>query len=94
MLVVELMRNVRQNPSGNNNIVADCREGMSKIPRIHIQHCYREANKCADALARRGAFLSCDFFVFDALPIDVALLLSLDAAGMMYERSIATASGF
>lgn len=45
MLVVDLIRNARQNPSGNNNIVADCREGMIEIPRVQIWHCYREANK-------------------------------------------------
>ena len=32
---------------------------------------------------------SCDFFVFDSPLTDVALLLSLDTAGMFYERSIA-----
>ena len=36
---------------------------------------------------------SCDFFVFDSPPADVALLLSLDAARMLYERSIAFVSG-
>ena len=80
------------NPNGNNNIVADCREGMTRTPRVHIQRCYRETNKCADALARRGALLPCDFFVFDSPPADVAFLLSLDAAGMLYERSIASVS--
>nr|POE45635.1 putative ribonuclease h protein [Quercus suber] len=70
MFVVDLIRNTRQNPSGINNIVADCRQGMRKIPRVHIQHCYREANKS-----------------------NVALLLSLDAAGTMYEGSIANVSG-
>ena len=50
------------NPNGNNNIVADCREGMTRTPRVHIQHCYRETNKCADALVRWGALLPCDFF--------------------------------
>ena len=33
-------------------------------------------------------FKSCDFFIFDSPPVDVALLLSLDAAGMLYEHSI------
>ena len=31
---------------------------------------------------------SCDFFIFDSPPADVALLLSLDAVGMLYEHSI------
>ena len=79
MLVVELIRNASHNPNGNNNIVVDCREGMSRILRVQIQHCYRGANKCADALARRGVLIPCDFLDFDSPPVDVALLMSLDA---------------
>ena len=92
MLVIDLIRNTNHNPNGNNNLVADCGEGMARIPRVKIQHCYREANKCADALARRGALLPCNFLVFDSPPANVALLLSLDDAGFLYERSVAPAS--
>ena len=92
MLVVNLLRSTNHNPNGNNNLVADCREGMARIPRVKIQHCYREANKCADALARRGVLLPCNFLVFDSPLVDVALLLSLDDAGLLYERSVALAS--
>ena len=63
MLVVNLLRSTNHNPNGNNNLVADCREGLARIPKVKIQHCYREANKCVDALARRGALLPCNFLV-------------------------------
>ena len=92
MLVVNLLRSTNHNPNGNNNLFADCREGLVRIPRVKLQHCYREANKCADALARRGALLSCNFLVFYSPPADVTLLLSLDNAGFLYERSVAPAS--
>ena len=36
--------------------------------------------------------LPCNFLVFDSPPADVALLLSLDDAGLLYERSVAPAS--
>ena len=55
---------------------------------VKIQHCYREANKCADALARRGAILSQDFVIFLEPPADVSLLLSLDVAGVAFDRSV------
>ena len=45
-----------------------------------------EANKCADALARRGAVLSHDFVIFQSPPSDVSLLFSLDADGTTYKR--------
>ena len=68
MLVIDLIRSMNHNPNGNNNLIADCREGMARIPRVHIQHCYREANKCVDALIRRGTLLPCYFIVFDFHP--------------------------
>ena len=67
---------------------------MSRISRVQIQHCYREAHKCADALARRGALLPHNFLVFDSPLADVALLLSLDAARTLSECSNASVSSF
>ena len=55
---------------------------------VKIQHCYREANKCDDALARRGAILSQDFVIFLEPPADVSLLLSLDAAGVAFDQFV------
>ena len=55
---------------------------------VQVQHCYREANICADALARRGALLPQDFVVFLDPPMEVSLLLSLDSAGVAYDRCI------
>lgn len=92
MLVVNLLRKEGHNPNGNDTIIADYKEGLSKIPRVRVQHCYREANKCADALTRRGALLPQDFVLFSFPPADVALLLSLDATGTMYKRSCAPLS--
>ena len=64
--------------------------GTRIIPSVRIQHCYREGNKCADALARRGAFLSQDFSIFLDPPSDVALLFSLDATGAVYDRFVSS----
>ncbi|XP_075674795.1 uncharacterized protein LOC142643985 [Castanea sativa] len=85
-LVVDLLLKDESSPNGNEVIMADCKEGLKRIPRVKIQHCFREANKCADALARRGAVSPHDFVVFQFPPADVALLASLDAAGTLYER--------
>ena len=67
-------------------VIANCKKGLQKIPRARIQHCYRELNKCADALVRRGALLSQDFVIFHFPPVDVSLLINLDAVRTMYER--------
>lgn len=63
-LVVDLLKNELDNPNRIDVLVTDCKESMRAIPCVRIQHCYREANKCADALARKGAWLSQDFSIF------------------------------
>ncbi|KAL0009032.1 hypothetical protein SO802_010534 [Lithocarpus litseifolius] len=82
-LVVDLLLKGEGKTYGNDVLIADCKEGLKKISRVRIQHCYREANKCADALARRGALLSQYFVIFQSPPVDVALLVGLDAMGTM-----------
>ena len=67
-------------------VIVDCKEGLQKIPRARIQHCYRELNKCVDALVRRGDLLSQDFVIFHFPPVDVSLLINLDAIRTMYEH--------
>ena len=80
-LVVDLLHKEVRNHNGLDAILGDCKAGLRDIPVVKIQHCYREANKCADALARRGALLSQDFVIFLEPPSNVSLLLSLDAVG-------------
>jgi len=85
-LVVDLLMKDERSSNGNEVIIADYKEGLKRIPRVRIQHCFREANKCANALARKGAVSPHDFVVFPFPPADVALLASLDAVGTLYER--------
>lgn len=51
-------------------------------------HYYKKANKFADALARRGALLAQDFSIFIQPLDDVALLLSLDSVGTLYDHLV------
>jgi len=89
-LIVDLL----QKEDGHQNcigaLVSDCKSELGAIPMVQIQHCYQEVNKCADALARRGALLSQDFVVFLDPLVEVSLLLSLDSAGVAYDRCIPT----
>ena len=52
------MQKELDHPNGIDVLVANCRKFLKDIPLVRIKHCYKEANKCADALARRGALLS------------------------------------
>ena len=57
-----------------------------------MEHVFREANFCADALARRGVFQTKDFAILDAPPsIDIISYVNSDANGLYYGRlTIAT----
>ena len=87
-LVVNLLHKEDRNQNGLDAILGDCKEGLRDILVVKIQHCIREANKCANALARRGAILSQDFVIFLEPPTEVSLLLSLDAAGVAFDQFV------
>ena len=63
-IVVDLLLKGEEKTHGNDVLIADCKEGLKKIQRVQIQHCYREANKCVDTLVRKGVLLSQDSVVF------------------------------
>ena len=86
--IVELMQKEDCNQNSIDALVRNYKSGLREIPLVQIQLCYREANKYTNALARRGALLPQDFVVFLEPPADVAFLLSLDSAGMVYEHSV------
>ena len=87
-LFVDLLQNEDSHQNCIDALVSDCKSELRAIPMVQIQHCYREANKCTDALARRGALLSQDFVVFLDPLVEVSLLLSLDSTGVCYDRCI------
>ncbi|KAK7828809.1 putative ribonuclease h protein [Quercus suber] len=87
-LLVDLLGKANDSSSSNNPILADCKEGLKLIPHVKIKHCFREVNKCADALARHGALLNVDYFVFLSPPIKVLLLVNLDNSGVTFDHSV------
>ena len=67
-------------------IMEDCRLMASRIPQRRFRHIYREANKCADFLARLGLLLDSEFVVFSSPPVDLASLLEADAVGLFVNK--------
>jgi len=57
-LIVDLLQKEDGRQNCIDALVSDCKTELGAIPMVQIQHCYGEANKCVDALARRGALLS------------------------------------
>ena len=46
-----------------------------------MMHCFREANRCADALAQKCPIIQQDFVVYDSPPVDIVMLLYYDQIG-------------
>ena len=86
--VVQLLAN----PSSSNlcalPLLDDCRKLVSQIGQVRISHCFREANCCADFLARLANHQDSCFVLHHDLPVDLLGLLSSDRAGVYHIRSI------
>ena len=67
-VVVDLMCNAETLKNDNAAIVADCRLLLSQFPQVKVSHCYREANRCADALTRLGCSQVPDFMYLNSPP--------------------------
>ena len=69
-----------------SSIMNDCRHMATWIPQKRFRHIYREANRCADFLARIGTLLESDFIVFSSLLMDLVSILEADANGLYVNR--------
>ena len=67
-VVADLMCNAETLKNDNATIVADCRHLLSQFPQVKVSHCYCEANRRADALARLGCSQGPDFMYLNSLP--------------------------
>ena len=78
------------NPNQANNIISaildDCRQMMIQIPQIRVRHCYREANRCANKLARMGVQQLVDFCLYEDSPQELHPDLEFDNFGSYVNR--------
>ena len=69
-----------------SGLVDDCRYQLLQLPQVRILYCYREANACADALARLGATGDGGDSLFVSPPHTVIPLLNFDFLGKHRDR--------
>ena len=74
-----------------NSIISDCRSLLSQLRHVKISHIYREANRCADALARMGGRLQSNFVTFANCPQKLAFVYDEDLKGICFPRTISFA---
>ena len=67
-------------------ILDDCRHLASRFHQIQFSHCYRQANRCADMLARIGADQEAEFILFSSPPVDLFKALEDDCNGVYFNR--------
>ena len=93
-LVVEVdaqaVVDVLKNNDYVNNVVSplldDCRKLTASFRRIQFKHCYRQANRCADWLARRGAVQDNVTMSFVSPPVDIVNVFEDDLNGVLSFR--------
>ena len=61
-----------------STVMEDCKLLASQIPQVRFRHCYREANRCANALAHMRGSQATDFVFLACLPMDLVKILDFD----------------
>ena len=69
-----------------SSLIDDCRNLMKNIHQIRLKQCFREANRCVDALAKFGTTMEEDFIVFKSSPVFILNLLHYDKMGLTQDR--------
>ena len=69
-------------------LLNDCRNLVREIPNKQVIHIFREANQCADAMAKLGASSTTSFVVFLHPPPVVERILADDKASLCCNRLI------
>ena len=85
-VVMDALNSPNSPNSFSSSILKECKHMANRLPQKIFRHVYREANKCADLLARIGLLLDNDFIVFSSPPMDLASFLEADANGLYVNR--------
>lgn len=75
---VDILQSNQKTNNSFSPILIDCRLLLINFPQSRVRHVFREANFCADALARGGVSQAEDFDVFDNPPSNVNSFVILD----------------
>ena len=85
--IVEVLQNSGYVNHVISPILDDCRQLITRFQNIRIKHCFRQANQCADGLARMSFSLNADFLLFDSPPVDIIDVFEGDLIGRSVPRS-------
>ena len=80
LVAVELINSITTPNVFLSSIVTDCRYLMESFEHSSLKHIYREANGCADLLAKAGCAQFLDFISFPIAPAHVLEALAFDVS--------------
>ena len=69
-------------PTNIMPLIYDCKNLLEQEWEVHMQHVFREANSCADALAKRGTHLQTRMTMYSKCPNFVYLSYMRDLTGL------------
>ena len=84
--IVDALQNADYVNNGISPILDDCRLLMTRFSRLRVKHCYREANKVADNLARMKISNNPELIYFQSPPMDTVSVFENDFRGMYFNR--------
>ena len=77
-VIVELLNGAECPNQSYSLLLNDCRSLIARLLQVRVGHVYREANQCADLLAKRGCSMMENFAVFDFPPsADMLILIKM-----------------
>jgi len=72
-------------------LLNDCKSMLNRFQQVQVNHIFREANSCADAMAKRGCLQQETFVMFNSPPsLDISSFITSDANGVYYIRRYAS----
>lgn len=94
-VVVDLVLSRKSSNSPYSSLLNDCGFLLNRFQQVKVSHAFREANCCADSLAKGGCYLLEDFVVLELPPNDsFYVMLNSDAFGLYSLRLLANTSPF
>ena len=81
-VVVDALSSLAQSNENQYALLDDCRKLSTRFRHIRFNHCYREANRCANSLDRKGDAQRDDFILFNNPPVDLEACFNFDLNGL------------
>ncbi|KAK9990739.1 hypothetical protein SO802_025724 [Lithocarpus litseifolius] len=90
-VIVKMLNNADNSNKKFSPLLFDCRSLMARFTQVQVAHVFREANRCADYLAKNGCCMREDFVIFDVSPSnELDNLLVFDRNGLYCYRQVAS----